>query len=1095
MYGGIEMIKKILLTFLMVMMCGFANADQCFKLSPRAAASALSKDTEIQTKIVAAHRYEIRRNEASNKCHGGKINAESFWKLCSMAGIDIKTQNGKMQCYNKVADLIEHNGTYYRACGKDAAKLGAKAICVNVFKDIQVQVTQGIALAQEYVLKKFNLKGLKCNNERRPADNTDAMKYTNQDFVQCYLPATQTYFEFEFDDLKESEDETIKKDFARGVCILHGKDVYNDNRFRGMDLNHGNAMCIASKSECDGIKKTAEKLGGTAIHASEETNQKLKAEYYPSNGCNIKMSGVIWNHKDLKTAYGIDNFIFCKGGSLQFQNTGGLTDALKTYVSNAAKVQASSVRCDPTFKTYYGAGCNSNGFTTKDDIISCYVGTNQIDFVFDDVNEFSHRYAQGAQQGMDCIISGGTYTGKKCLGLGQQQCETLRQANLKNCPECKAVRWDEKSQICTLPSSETATNIKKGLDITMIAGGAVVGVVVTIATAGKSASPMLAWVLTGIETVGAGIEITAQLKIDSIADKFFVESANCQSESCAKDLVYKYLEDLARIERDLTDTEVDAVDKEMARLIGLIPTNSDWWIDYLKNDDGTSFLEKADDGRWTPAQVWRAVGIGMQFAGVIASVSRWVLVKTGYLEKRLSRTSKILLNSAKTAEKNIVKFDKLSDVDKEWYKLWQEYAPKNQTFDDFKAMTNGNLDEMKQMSKNWTPRSKKPIINAQLDKQEAIAAENLRKKYDTWYDLMEKYNIDALPNDPVELAKIYKEHPDLEQATKNWEYAQSELKKVYDAKLRYDTSNYSTFDPEFAKTFKNQHEIDKLIEEQARLQSLHQEYLTQIREVQGTEKELDLLKKDNDVLKKIQAIPDRIAELKKGLPSQWEVAEKYQLKNLGNVVNERAHQFGEIIKNNPEIQSKMDYDVWYNKLTDPERGDVAQKILDEYAVKTGTPRASVELEVKDGVAGYHTPGLNDVVLNPQSTPYFTEGMLETTAHEHGHMIDDLAPNEGALGEQYQYYTSKIYNNTDDAGYRVALTEQSSYKIGPNVTHEATGVNDPYFAKEYDLEAAKNVETTLDRNISLYTTGASVGGIEAGAAAQVIDVIQNKKDDK
>lgn len=360
---------------------------------------------------------------------------------------------------------------------------------------------------------------------------------------------------------------------------------------------------------------------------------------------------------------------------------------------------------------------------------------------------------------------------------------------------------------------------------------------------------------------------------------------------------------------------------------------------------------------------------------------------------------------------------------------------------------------------------------------------------------MEKYNIDALPNDPVELAKIYKEHPDLEQATKNWEYAQSELKKVYDVKLRYDTSNYSTFDPEFAKTFKNQHEIDKLIEEQARLQSLHQEYLTQIREVQGTEKELDLLKKDNDVLKKIQAIPDRIAELKKGLPSQWEVAEKYQLKNLGNVVNERAHQFGEIIKNNPEIQSKMDYDVWYNKLTDPERGDVAQKILDEYATKTGTPRATVELEVKDGVAGYHTPGLNDVVLNPQSTPYFTEGMLETMSHEHGHMIDDLAPNEGALGEQYQYYTSKIYNNTDDAGYRVALTEQSSYKIGPNVTHEATGVSDPYFAKEYDLEAAKEVETTLDRDISLYTTGASLGGIAAGAAAQVIDVIQNKKDDK
>ena len=773
------------------------------------------------------------------------------------------------------------------------------------------------------------------------------------------------------------------------------------------------------------------------------------------------------------------------------------------------------MRCDPTFKTYYGAGCNSNGFTTKDDIISCYVGTNQIDFVFDDVNEFSHRYAQGAQQGMDCIISGGTYTGKKCLGLGQQQCETLRQANLKNCPECKAVRWDEKSQICTLPSSETATNIKKGLDITMIAGGAVVGVVVTIATAGESASPMLAWVLTGIETVGAGIEITAQLKIDSIADKFFVESANCQSESCAKDLVYEYLEDLARIERDLTETEADAVDKEMARLIGLIPTNSDWWIDYLKNDDGTSFLEKADDGKWTPAQVWRAVGIGMQFAGVIASVSRWVLVKTGYLEKRLSRTSKILLNSAKTAEKNIVKFDKLSDVDKEWYKLWQEYAPKNQTFDDFKAMTNGNLDEMKQMSKNWTSRSKKTIINAQLDKQHAIAAENLRKKYDTWHDLMEKYNIDALPNDPVELAKIYKEHPDLEQATKNWEYAQSELKKVYDAELRYNTTNYSTFDPEFAKTFKNQHEIDKITRARAELDVQVDDYRTQIdavlkklddlrqwevssglsadhRKMELQDQLRDLRTKLDEVLETTKKGFEKEDALRASLPTQWEVAEKYQLENVGNVVKERANQFDEIIKSNPEIQSKLDKKVWA-KLSDQERADVAQKIVDEYATKTGTPRANIGLDYKTRFAGYHKSGTNDIFLNPKAQFKKADGMLETLSHEHGHMIDDLAPNEGALGEQYNYYADKIYNNTDDAGYRVALTEQSSYKIGPGVSHETTGTTHWANGKEYDLEKAKKVASgeDLDHNILLYTTGASVTGIGIGTEIQILD----EKDDK
>ena len=660
MYGGIEMIKKILLTFLMVMMCGFANADQCFKLSPRAAASALSKDTEIQTKIVAAHRYEIRRNEASNKCHGGKINAESFWKLCSMAGIDIKTQNGKMQCYNKVADLIEHNGTYYRACGKDAAKLGSYGACVNVFKNIQVQTTQGIALAQEYVLKKFNLKGLKCNNERRRADNTDAMKYINQDFVQCYLPVKNTYFEFEFDDLKESADEDIRMGFASGVCIIHDKKVEFDTMLFGL-AKVGNVYCIASKSECDSIKKTAEKLGGTAVHKSEEKNAKALKQY-PDNGCRVGMGGIIWNRKDLKTAYGIDNFIFCKGGSLQFQNTGGLTDALKTYVANAAKVQASSVRCDPATKTYRGSGCNPNGFEFKDDIISCYVGTNQIDFVFDDVNEFSSKYAQGAQQGMDCIVEGGTYNGKKCMHLGKEQCETLRLANLKNCPECKAVKWD--GEHCTLPSSKTATNLKKGADIAMIVGGAVVGIVLTVATAGESGAPVLVWVLTGIETVGAGIEITAQLKIDSIADDFFAQSGKCKDAKCAEDLLKKYFDRLVNVQGDMNKVEISAANEEIARLANIIPDDAPIWEqigDNLTLEENAKGLFEG----WEPEQIWRAVGIGLQFVSVGAALTKFVFGKSPRLQEatkviaRKLKNAKILKNAKKA---KVVDASKISEI-------------------------------------------------------------------------------------------------------------------------------------------------------------------------------------------------------------------------------------------------------------------------------------------------------------------------------------------------------------------------------------------------------------------------------------------------
>ena len=139
-----------------------------------------------------------------------------------------------------------------------------------------------------------------------------------------------------------------------------------------------------------------------------------------------------------------------------------------------------------------------------------------------------------------------------------------------------------------------------------------------------------------------------------------------------------------------------------------------------------------------------------------------------------------------------------------------------------------------------------------------------------------------------------------------------------------------------------------------------------------------------------------------------------------------------------------------------------------------------------------------MVFNPNEQIQRSEGMVEILTHEHGHLIDDLAPNQGALGEQYSYYAHKIYNNTDDKGYRVALTEQSSHKIGPNVSHEATGTTHYFYGQEYDLEAAKHAASgeSLDRAVATYGAAAPAGaGVVVGTEIQIIDAIQNKKDKK
>lgn len=1106
------------------------------------------------------------------------ISAQKLWNLCTAAGWDIKTSNGKSKCQDFVNTLVRKSTiSMHMACDK---KYKGKSgyICVDkfftnkVYGGTQVNIGPALALAKEYIRIKHNDTSVQC--AQKPREITVMAGATDYG-VQCTSRDKDAYYELIFDDTYESEDKKIKNSIQTAICKMYDADAQHGTCDTDTDPSSGNfgelgtgiacypATCTADSAKCAKINESMAKFGYSAN--------------YINKTCEINFNTVT-KQEDLKTAYGIDNFVFCHG--IQVANAPNVETYLKQYVAQRAGVSASSVKCDSGFNTYTGTGCAVNGMTNlTDDIKTCRVGNNQIDFVFDDINEKWKKTVEGGVQGMSCIVTGGTYSGERCIGLGEQQCNVLRQSNLKECPECKAAKWDPDTESCILPSSKSAQNLQKGVNICLIVGGAVVGVVLTVATvgtataavAGTAAATKSAIAFTAIETVGAGIELTSQLKINGIADEFLVESNKCNSESCAIELVNKYLTELARIGRDLTDAEADATDKEMARLVGLIPASSDWWIESLKTDDGSSLLEKANDGGWTAAQLWRAIGIGMQFVGVVSSITGWIIKKAGYLEKTLDRTSKILLNSAKTAEKNIVKVDKLDDVGKEWYKLWQEYAPKNQTLEQFKAMTNGNLDEMKQMVKNWTPRSKKGIINTQIDKQLDDITAEVQRRSTTLENLMDKYNIDAMPADPNELAQLYKQHPDLEQAAKTLDYARAQQTKLEDARVHYNNTSYSTFDPEFGKTFAAQRKIDNLEKQRAAIEAQQKELVNKgaklnkeakkygLDDPRGRElraqaraeyakyleldDELDQLNKEKDVLEK-------------QLPTQWDVAEKYQLQNLGNVVNERADDFAEIIANNPEIKAKLDPETW-QKLVDAdkakeielmnqiaenptiksklssdwqklslekrkqelmdlyehdveaqnilrdiggrvklERTEVAQQILDEYAKKTKTPISDVYGDLFTKWGGYHTHNTNNVVFNPNAQLLDPDGMVETLAHEHGHLIDDLAPNEGALGEQYNYYIKKIHNNKKDAGYRVALSEQSSYKIGPNVSHEATGTTHYSYGNEYALEEAKRTISEANEELdSQVATAATGGALIGGAAKQVIDAKRNKKDKK
>ncbi|MBQ6027096.1 MAG: hypothetical protein IJL21_00885 [Alphaproteobacteria bacterium] len=1037
---------------------------------------------------------------------------------------------------------------YYDVCDSGKGKSGGNEHCEKNFfyyaapKNLSfgngtyVRTKEAIGLAQEYALVKDKQKVVCVSTKGNSKKN---------DTIWCTSIDKKHFYEFKFNNIKETKDDYIKQSLLSAICKLHNTK-YTASATGAATSIGGTAPGYSWPDSCETADKLIcaninQSLGRFSYKATIGTSDVPPIGKHST--CVIEK--VVNDISNLRTTYGIDPTVFKTVQALVGED---IDKKIKQYVKQ--ELQKQKITFDE--KSFHCA--DSTNVLNGGDVLTCYVNNKPIDFLFKDLSEWNGVNKRGGAQAMDCIVSGGTYTGKRCTNLNQKQCEMLRSANLKSCPSCNMVRWDAKNKVCTLPSSAAATNLQKDMKVVAIVGGAVVGAAITIATAGTAGLTAGGYVILGVETTGAGIEWWAQSKIDKLSDEFFLKANNCNNENCAAQLIEQYLTDLAAIDRDLTDTEADAVDKEMARLVELIPTNSNLWIDKLRNEDGTSFLEKADNGHWTAAQVWRAVGIGMQFAGVASSITGWIIKKTKYLEKTLDRTSRILLNNARIAEKNIVKVDKLDDIEKEWFKLWQEYAPKNQTLEQFKAMTNGNLDEMKEMATGWRgARSSRQVVRPEVTQQ----IQDLKyKELDQILEvntLQSKYGVLDLPSDPDELTKLYKQHPDLKNAKDALAHTRSQIN---DLEIDLLDTPYSTYDPEFTRISKQYQQ--KIADVDIEKKKAWQEY--QKLHPSATMDDFNKTDAYKQFAEQEQAIRRDY---------QFEVAEKFPLENLGNVVNERADDFAEIIANNPEIKAKLDPDNWqklveaengqadalieklaedptiksklspdWQKLdpdqrrremaeliktdsdvqwivdsiypelrsTKTERTAIVQQIVDKYSQKTSTQAPDISSDYLTTAGGYYTPGTNNIALNPYAQFKTSDGMVETMAHEHGHFIDYTQPNEGAMGEQFSHYAKSLYSSRPEDGYRISLTEQSSFKIGPNVSHEATGTTHYSHGKEYDLERAKESERILQENnkydkevfdeiVEAHSSEAALGATGIGVTVGTTKSIIQKKEKK
>lgn len=542
-------------------------------------------DKAAQARVAATYRDNM------NSEYVGPV----FKAMCEAGGI--ADDNAKCtQFTNSV--LWGATGTYYMPCDNykmpndKGSSIKSQTKCLRVFYgDLKtnVQVASAVTLAQEYARVKLGDE-IVCSKEYRTS--------SNDDYIRCKSLKIKKYYEFQFDDVRESVDSRIQQDIRNGIYYIHG--------VKGI---------ATTEAKCKEIERSALLFGATT-------------RFSTANGqtfCYISFDA-IKEKKDLKTACGIDNFEFCR--SIQINTNLSTVDYMREHVAKKCNADISDIRCDSGFKTYTGPGCATTWMAPKDDVVSCHYNGQQIDFVFDDVNEAFKYVANAGQQAMPCINSDGTFDGKNCVGLDQQNCEAMQKLNEKDCPDCRAVKWDAENKMCVLGSAKFATNVDKAVKIGTVAGVAVVAVAATVfsgGTAAPGAWAVVAATANGLVITGAAVQVTSEAVMTYGVFEPFVKKANLciqnKDSACAESLVIDELNRMQSYSKEFTQAEARGLDEIFVKLINLIPDDSKFWTDFVGNpeffdcsvpSDPTTCVVKESAQFW---QVARTVGNTAMIAG------------------------------------------------------------------------------------------------------------------------------------------------------------------------------------------------------------------------------------------------------------------------------------------------------------------------------------------------------------------------------------------------------------------------------------------------------------------------------------------------
>ena len=515
--------------------------------------------TATMEMVAPENQYDVM--EEYEKCYNrdnGYITVLDVYQVCYMAGWNVTQFDGQKKCrdyINRIAELsnfgitiistdnkeacknangvwtitaVDTNGDKTFSCvGADGYRVnykqschGGGGTCVREFSDLETVAP----VAREFIYQYGKNNGIQFTcMAKNPTIN-----YTGDDYILC--TAGGNAYEFQFNSLND-------KDVVSGVPLQYSSEGKHLCKIFGGKF-HDNSL---EKDYCENVSMDICN-GQMAAFASVIGH----GSSFENGKCYIlaKDNSMV---SDLRTIGQFDNMIFSEV-EVRLQDA---VEFLPSYLGMVFPESKNNIRCDKFLR----------GTSGNDDVLTCYVNDEPIDFVFDDLFESVHGDVRHGVAELICFKSGFQSRGDRCFGISsKEECMSY------NDKLPTGVIWREDWQACLF--KEPYEFNKKINDLLTTIG--------IVAAPYFAISGGVAW---GIATVAIDVGIEAAFYTledfinsypNEIAKSFAIEADKCSDSECAKELVTKYSADIEYVLKDLNDVQFASVSGYFGKLSDLL---------------------------------------------------------------------------------------------------------------------------------------------------------------------------------------------------------------------------------------------------------------------------------------------------------------------------------------------------------------------------------------------------------------------------------------------------------------------------------------------------------------------------------------------